>query len=114
MVFFMAFNRCNKLAKLPTCVLTCPFKISKKHSHLILMPFILTAKKTRPKAVPQPPIRVSLPLRPKILPFMLLLLVFTQPLININIKDNNKGEEEVEDNNIKKLPPPLVVRFISI
>ena len=45
---------------------------------------------------------------------MLLPPASAQPLIDIDIEDNNKGEEEVEDNNKEELPPLLVVRFISI
>jgi len=51
-VFFMAFNRHNKLVKLLTYILMCPFKTLKKYSYLILMPFILTVKKIRLKAAP--------------------------------------------------------------
>jgi len=40
--------------------------------------------------------------------------VSAQSLIDIDAEDNNKGEEEVEDDNIEKLPPLAVVWFISI
>ena len=52
MVFSMASNRRNKLAKLPTCVLRRPSKILKKRSHLISTPFIPAVKKARPRAAP--------------------------------------------------------------
>jgi len=66
----MASSKYNKPAKLPLKrVLTCPSKTSKKRSHLILIPSVPVAKKARPKVAPQPPTRVSLPLRPKMLPF---------------------------------------------
>jgi hypothetical protein len=51
-VFSIASNRRNKLAKLPTRVLTRPFKTLKKRSNLIPTPSILVAKKARPRAVP--------------------------------------------------------------
>ena len=38
-----------------------------------------------------------------------------QPLIDIDAEDNNKGEDEVEDNNAEEPPEPLVVvHFISM
>ena len=110
----MASNKRNKPAKLPTCALTRPFKTLKKHSHLILTPSAPAAKKARPRAAPQPPTRVSPPLRPEVSLFMPLLPASAQPLIDINAEDNNKGEEEVKDNNAEELLLPLVVRFISI
>jgi len=63
----MAFSKCNKLAKPPTCTLIC-LKLSKKRSYLILTLFVPAAKKVKPKAAPQPT-RVSPPLRPKASPF---------------------------------------------
>ena len=55
MVFSMASNKRNKPAKLLIYVLMCAltrlFKL-KKHSHLILTPSVLVAKKVRPRAVP--------------------------------------------------------------
>ena len=73
----MASNKRNKLAKLLTRILTRPSKILKKRSHLILTPSTPAAKKVRPRAVPQPPIYISLPLHPEVSPFMLLLLAST-------------------------------------
>jgi hypothetical protein len=50
-----------------------------------------------------------------VLLFILLLLVSTEPLIDIDIEDNNKGEEKVEDNNTEEpLELPVIVCFISI
>jgi len=38
-----------------------------------------------------------------------------QPPIDIDAEDNNKGEEEVEDDNMEEpLEPLAVVRFISV
>jgi len=75
-VFFMAFNKRNKPVKLPPKrVLIHPFKTLKKRSYLILIPFILVAKKVKPKVAPQPFTCVFPPLHPKILLFILLLLV---------------------------------------
>jgi len=110
----MASNKRNKPAKLPpTRALTRPSKTLKKRSYLISTPSIPAAKKVKPRVAPQPPTRVSTPLRPKVLPFTLLPPASAQPLIDVDIEDNNKGEE-VEDNNIEELPPLAVVRFISI
>ena len=116
MVFSIAANRRNKPAKLPlTCALTRPSKISKKRFYLILTPSAPAAKKARPRAAPQPPTRVSTPLRPKVLPFTLLPPASAQPLIDIDAEDNDKGEEEVEDDDAEEPPPLLpVVRFISV
>ena len=50
-MFFMAFNRCNKLAKLLTRILTRHFKTLKKYSHLISTPFVPAAKKVKPRVV---------------------------------------------------------------
>jgi hypothetical protein len=50
-VFSMAPNKRNKLAKPLTRALTRP-KPSKKRSHLISTPSIPAAKKVRPKAAP--------------------------------------------------------------
>jgi hypothetical protein len=47
-------------------------------------------------------------------PFTPLPLASAQPLIDIDVENNNKGEEEVEDNNIEEPLPPVVVRFISM
>ena len=113
-MFSMASNKRNKLAKLLTRALTRPSKTLKKHSHLILTPSAPAAKKARPRAVPQPPTRVSPPLRPEVSLFMPLPPVSAQPLIDIDVEDNNKGKKEVEDNNAEELLLPLVVRFISI
>ena len=110
----MASNKRNKLAKLLTRILTRPSKILKKRSHLISTPSAPAAKKARPRAAPQPPTRVSPPLRPEVSPFTPLPLVSAQPLIDIDAEDNNKGEEEVKDNNTEELALPLVVHFISI
>ena len=110
MVFSMASNRRNKPAKLPTRALTRPSKTSKKRSYSISTPFVLAAKKV--KAVPQPPTRVSPPLRPKVLPFTLLPPASAQPLIE-DAEDNDEGEEEVEDDDVEE-PPPPVVRFMSV
>jgi hypothetical protein len=68
-VFSIAPNKRNKLAKPPTRTLTRP-KPLKKRSHLISTPSIPAAKKARPKAAPQPT-RISSPLRPKVSPFTL-------------------------------------------
>ena len=51
MVFSMAFNKRNKLAKPLTRVLTRS-KPLKKRSYLILTPFILVAKKARLRVAP--------------------------------------------------------------
>ena len=113
MVFSMAPNKRNKPAKPPTRALTRP-KPSKKHSHLISTPSIPAPKKARPRAAPQPT-PISSPLRPKVSPFTLLPLASAQPPIDIDAEDNNKGEEEVEDNDAEKPPElPAVVRFISV
>ena len=69
MVFSMALSKRNKPAKPLMRALTRP-KPLKKRSHLILTPFIPAPKKARPRAAPRP-IHISLPLRPKVLPFML-------------------------------------------
>jgi hypothetical protein len=116
-VFFMASNRYNKLVKLLIYALTHP-KPSKKHSHLILTPSVPAAKKAKPKATPQPPTHISPPLCPEVLLFTPLPLVSAQPLIDINAENNDKGEEEVEDDDADKpellLLPPAVVYFMSI
>jgi len=52
MVFSIASSKRNKLAKLPTRVLTRPSKALKKRSYLILTPSILAAKKARPRVAP--------------------------------------------------------------
>ena len=116
----MAFNKCNKLAKplirVLMRILTRPSKL-KKYSHLILTPSIPIAKKARPRAVPQPPAPVSPLLRPVMLPFTLLLLVSAQPLVDIDVEDNNEEKGKIEDNNTEELEPPLppaVVYFISV
>jgi len=52
-VFSMAFNRHNKLAKLPlTHALIHPSKTLKKRSNLILTPSVPVANKARPRAAP--------------------------------------------------------------
>jgi len=74
----MAANRRNKLAKPPlTRALTRPSKILKKRSYLILTPSAPAAKKARLRAAPQPPIHVSIPPHPKVLPFTPLPLAST-------------------------------------
>ena len=41
--------------------------------------------------------------------------MFAQPSINIDAENNDKGEEEVKDNDAKKPPePPMVICFISV
>jgi hypothetical protein len=50
-VFFMAFNKYNKLVKLLIRALT-RLKLLKKYSHLILIPSIPVAKKVRLKVAP--------------------------------------------------------------
>jgi hypothetical protein len=110
-VFSMASNRRNKPAKLPTRALTRP---SKKRSHSISTPSVPAAKKTRPRAAPQPPTRVSTPPRPKVSPFTPSPPASAQPLIDIDKEDNDEGEEEVEDDNVEEPPPPPVVRFMSV
>jgi hypothetical protein len=50
-VFFMASNKYNKLAKPPTRALMRP-KPLKKCFYLISTPSVLIAKKAKPKAVP--------------------------------------------------------------
>ena len=116
MVFSIASNKRNKPAKLlPKRALTRPSKTLKKRSHLILTPSTPVAKKVRPRVAPQPPIRVSPPLRPKVLPFTPSPPASAQPLIDIDAEDNDEGEKEVEDNNTEEPPsPPAVVRFISV
>ena len=113
-MFSMASNKCNKPAKLPTRALTRPSKTLKKRSHLISTPSAPAAKKARPRAAPQPPTRVSPPLRPEVSPFTPLPLVSAQPLIDIDAEDNDEGEEEVEDDDAEEPPPPLVVCFMSM
>jgi hypothetical protein len=47
-------------------------------------------------------------------PFTPLPLASTQPLIDIDAEDNDKEKEEVEDDDAEELPPPPVVRFMSV
>jgi len=112
-VFSMASNKRNKLAKLPTSALTRPSKLLKKRPHLISTPSVSAAKKARPRAAPQPPTRVSTPPRPIVSPFTPSPPASAQPLVDTDAEDNNEGEEEVEDDDTEEQPPP-VVRFISI
>ena len=112
-MFFIAPNKHNKLAKPLTRALMCP-KPLKKRSYLISTPFILAPKKIKLRVAPQPT-RISPPLCPKVSLFTLLPLVSAQPLVDIDIKDNDKEEVEVEDDDIEEPPELLaVVRFISI
>ena len=111
----MAFNRRNKPKPPPMCASTRPSKTSKKRSHSISTPFAPVAKKARPKAVPQPLIHVSPLLCSEVSLFMPSLLVFTQPLLDVDVEDNDKGEEKVKDNDTKELLLPLaVVCFMSV
>jgi len=109
----MASSKRNKLAKPPTRALTRP-KPLKKRSHLILTPFIPVLKKAKSKAAPRPTY-VSPPLRPKISPFTPSPPASAQPLVNINIKDNNEGKKKVEDDDTEEpLKPLAVIYFINI
>jgi len=118
----MASNKRNKPAKPPPKrASTHPSKTSKKRSHSISTPSTPVAKKAKPKVAPQPSTRISPPLRPKVSLFTPSPPASAQPLININTKDNdegednNKGEKEVEDDDAEEPPsPPAVVRFISV
>ena len=49
------------------------------------------------------------------LPFTLLPTASAEPLIDIDVEDNNEGEDKVEDDDTEEpLEPPAVIRFISM
>jgi len=109
----MAPSKRNKPAKPPTRALMCP-KPSKKRSHLILIPFVPAPKKAKPRAAPRPT-HVSPPLRPKVSLFTPLPPVSTQPPVDIDVEDNDEGEEDMEDDNTEEpLEPLAVVCFINV